>query len=240
MTRHKHARNCFRATIRAAQEANHDDLQATGWSWMSLACAYDGDPQAALTCIQTARHVATSSTHTTVRAWLAALDAEAQAKLHHDDACRRALDEAELVEDPGQLQRVHYWTSYDRIQLEGYKGTCSRHLYSPEKTQTRSYLLEAQEILKEALEQSEPVLARLQSTFLSDLADTYAKQKKLGEAYSLARQALLKNIPQSQMIVQRVLMLRQDVEPWKDTQEVRELDAQLLPLLPSAGQRGMG
>ena len=195
-----------------------------------------GDPQTALTCIQTARRVATSSTDTTVRAWLAAIDAEAQAKLHDDDACRRALDEAELVEDADQLQRVHYWTSYDSIQLEGYKGTCFRHLYAPEKTQTRSYLLEAQEILKEALEQPDPVLARLQSTFLSDLADTFAKQRELGEACRLARQALLRNIPQSQMIVQRVLTFRQDLEPWKDTQEVRELDAQLLPLLLSSKQ----
>jgi transcriptional regulator with XRE-family HTH domain len=230
---YKNGGKFFKAAIIAGQEASDYLLQAVGWGWMSLDCMYDGDIQAAHTCIQTARHLATWSTSITARTWLAAVNAEILAKLHHYDACRRALDDAELLEDAEQPQQVHYWTSYDRLQLEGYKGTCFRLLYQPENTQTHAYLISAQKALKEALTQTDPVLTRLQSIFLSDLAGTYIKQREVGEACNIARQALIVNTPKSQMLVQRVLTLRNDLEPWKNTQEVRALDAHLMPLLTS-------
>ena len=230
---YKNAGKFFKAAIIAGREANDYLLQAVGWGWISLDYMYNEDIQTASSSIQTARHIARLSNSITLCSWLAAIDAEIQAKLHNEAACRRALEHAERIEDPEQSQRIHYWTSYDRLQLEGYKGTCFRLLYQPDKTQTNVYLINAQDALKEALTQTDPVLTRLQSVFLSDLAGTFAKQKEVEEACKCARQALIVNMPKSQMIVQRILILRKELEPWKNTQDVKELDAHLLSLLTS-------
>jgi tetratricopeptide (TPR) repeat protein len=237
---YKHSRSFFEATIRSAQEANDYTLQAIGQGWMGLAWTYGGNLQEALACIQAARHLAMLSNSITVRAWLAAVDAEAQAKLHNDDACRKALDEAACLEDPEKPEQIHYWTSYDYVQFEGYKGICFRLLYQSEKRQKRSYLTEAQRVLKEALGHTDLVIIRLRPTFLSDLASTYVQQREFEEACRLAQQALITNASQSQMIVQRVLALRQDLEPYKNTQEVKNLDTLLMPFLtPSRSYRGI-
>jgi len=226
-----HSREYFRASIRAAQEANHHTLQAVGWGWMSLSWTYGGNLQEALVCIQTARSLAVLSDSITVRTWLAAIDAEAQAKLHNYDACRKSLDEAERIEDSERAEQVHYWTSYDRVQFEGYEGTCYRLLYQHGNVRTYAYLTNAQLALKRALTETDPVVARLQSVFLSDLAGTYVQQKEIEEACRLAQEALQVNAPQSQMVVQRVLALRQELEQWKNLQDVKNLDAHLMPLL---------
>jgi hypothetical protein len=225
------SREYFGAAIKAAQESNHHTLQATGWGWASLAWTYEGNLHKALDCIQTARQLAMLSDSIIVRTWLAAIDAEAQAKLQSADACRKALDEASRVEEADQAELDHYWTSYDKVQFEGYEGSCYRLLYQYDDVRTHAYISDAQRALKEALAETDPVMARLQSVFLSDLAGTYMQQREIEQACRLAQQALLANAPQSQMIVQRVLALRQDLEQWKNLQEVKNLDAHLMPLL---------
>jgi len=224
MADYKQAMKYFKAAIQAATEANEPTLQAVGWGWMSLTWTYGAENlQKALAGIQTARSLAEFSPSITVRAWLAAIEAELHAKMHSSQGCLRALDEAAQVEVSEPSEIIHYWTSYDRVQFEGYKGTCYQLLYKQEDKHTHAYLSEAQRTLQEALSETDPVIRRLQSVFLCDLASTYIQQREIEQACHLAQKALMVNTLQSQMIVQRITALRRDLEPWKNVQEVREL-----------------
>lgn len=225
------ARDFYTSAIIAAQEAMHHTLEAIAWGWTSLTWTYSGNAQEALTCAQEARRLSAWSTSITVRAWLAAVAAETQANVQNRDACLKALDEAEVIESQRQPEQDHYWTSFDRLQLAGYKGVCLLRLSHPENTQRASLLTSAQRTLNQALTETEPVLYRLRPTLLSDLASTFIRQGEISEACHHAIQALTIDPVKSQMIVQRVVTLRRELEPWKTTHYVKNLDEHIRPLL---------
>jgi hypothetical protein len=161
--------------------------------------------------------------------WLAAVEAEIQANLHHQKACLSALDEAERIQD---AKEQCYYADFDHLRLLGYKGVCLQLLYSPENTSTLTFLTQAQQSLKEALALIDPALLGWQCGMHTDLAGTYARQGILEQAYLHATQALTL-IPhiKSQTEVQRLRTLRRTLEPWKETQYVKDMDAQMAPLL---------
>jgi hypothetical protein len=77
-------------------------------------------------------------------------------------------------------------------------------------------------------------MKRRQPTLLVDLAGAYVHQRNIEQACGYALQAM--NIAteiKSQVSLQRLLSLRGDLEPWKETQYVRELDTYIVPLLTS-------
>ncbi len=225
------ARDYYTSAIIAAQEATHYTLQAIAWGWMSLTWTYSRNTQEALTCAQEARRLSTWSTSITVRAWLAAVEAETQANVQNRDACLKALDEAEIIESQRQPEQDHYLTSFDRLQLAGYKGVCLLQLSHPENTQRVSLLTSAQRTLNQALTETEPVIFRLRPTLLSDLAGVFIQQGEISEACNHAIQALTTDPVKSQMVVQRVVTLRSQLEPWKRTPYVKNLDEHIRPHL---------
>jgi tetratricopeptide (TPR) repeat protein len=229
MKSYVHAREFFKNAILAAQEANHSTLQAIGWGWRSLTWTYDGDIRAAYSCIQAARHLASQNASTTVRAWLAAVEAEIQAELGNLDLCLKALDEATAIEEQQPLKEDWYLTYFDRCLLAGYKGVCFRRLHRP---------ADAHRALKEALNLLDPATTLRQPMLLADLAGTYVQQGEIEEACRQAIQAvtmLAQNKSSTQ--TQRLLTVRQELEPWKDTQYVQGLDKHLVPLLSSGWYR---
>lgn len=232
------ARDYYMSAIIAAQEATHHTLQAIAWGWMSLTWTYDGNAQKALACAQEARHLSAWSTSITVRAWLAAVEAETQANVHNRDACMKALEEAEIIESQRQPEQDHYWTSFDRLQLAGYKGVCLLRLSRSEHAEKVSLLTNAQKTLNQALTEPEPVLFRLRPTLLSDLAGVYMRQGEISEACTYAFQALTIDPVKSQMIVQRIVKVRQELEPWKNMRDVKDLDEKIRPFL-TLQQRGI-
>jgi hypothetical protein len=167
---------------------------------------------------------------------LAAIEAEIQAHLHDQQACLSALDAAEDIQD---AQERRYNTDFDRIKLAGYKGACYQLLYDPEETSTRMFLTQAQTSLQEALASLNPMLLQWQSSTHTDLAGTYARQGNLEQAYIHASQAITVVVQTKKPVhVQRLLTLRQTLEPWKETQYVKDLDEQMAPLLVPRWYRG--
>lgn len=161
---------------------------------------------------------------TTIRAWLAAIEAEVQAKLHHTDACLHALDAATLS---GHNEDDSYWTGYDKTRMEGYKGVCFKLLYNPKKPETKQYLASAQSALLSSIAQSNIAVHKTRAMYLCDLASTYALQRDIEGACVLAGQALTANIRQSRLVFQRIVVLRKDLDEWKRTSWVANLDSQL-------------
>jgi tetratricopeptide (TPR) repeat protein len=230
------ARAYHEAAIRAAQEANNQALQSIAWGWMSFSWTYSGDEQKALICVQEARRLAAGSTNSTVRAWLAAIEAEIQANLDDLQACRKALDGAECVEDQKHSRKDSHWIHFDRSLLGGYRGICYLRLYRPGDAERTVLLGKAQKALTNALELLDPALMRRQPTYLADLASTYIRQGEVGKACEQAIQAVaIAAQIKSRMVTERLLTLRRELEPWKDTQSVKNLDGHLAPLLLSAG-----
>ena len=91
------------------------------------------------------------SVNSTVRAYLAAVEAEIQATLEHRASCLEALDAAEEVEDRQYPKEEMYWLHFDRSRLAGYQGICFRRLYHLDDARTQSFLDKAQQALTDAL-----------------------------------------------------------------------------------------
>src|SRR5713226_8843750 len=99
MTEFARARNFHQIAIIAAQEGDNQALEAVAWGRMSFTWTYGGNPLEALRCIQEARCLAEGNVNATVRAYLAAVEAEIQAILGSSESCLKALEIAERVED---------------------------------------------------------------------------------------------------------------------------------------------
>ena len=228
------AKELHKAAIRAAQEAQSISLEAIAWGRTSLAWIYIGNIQEALIAVQKARHLAARSSHPHILAWLAAIEAECQARLFSSEACLKALDDAASIEDNAFPLEEIYLIHFDSSLLAGYQGVCYRQLYLLESPQRSFFLEQAQQALIDALGQLDPGFIQRRPTFLADLADTYFQQgeieavcQRATEAVTIASQIKL------QKVIQRLLTLQQQLAPWKDTAYVRSLDEYIASLLGS-------
>lgn len=231
MSEYAQAREFYKATVRSAQEANNPILEAVAWGRMSFTYTYSKNPQAALMCIQEARRLSSKGANSTIRAWLAAVEAEIWANLGNTEACFQALHETDCVKYQMQPREECYWIHFDLSLLSGYKGVCFLRLYHP---------VEAQKALKEALELLDPNLMRRQPNLLTDLAGTYIQQNEIEQACEIAVQAATITAQiKSPTVLQRLISFRHELEPWKDTSYVKVLDQQYLkPLLTLKWVRG--
>ena len=234
------ARNFHQLAITAAQEGENQSLEAVSWGRMSFTWTYGGNALEALHCIQEARRLAAQNVNTTVRAYLAAVEAEIQAILGNREYCLKALDVAERVEDRLYPQEEMYWLRFDRSRLAGYQGICFRRLYHPEDARTHAFLNEAQRVLTDALTLLDPARIQRRPALLIDIASTYAQQEDVEGACEQATQALsILAQTKSQAVAKRLLTLRHELEPWNETHSVHNLDQQMIALSILRDYRGI-
>jgi transcriptional regulator with XRE-family HTH domain/tetratricopeptide (TPR) repeat protein len=226
------ARKYHREAIKAAQEANNTALEAIAWGRMSFTWTYSGNAQKALPYIQRARYLAAEKTSLVVQAYLSAVEAEVQAILENREASLKALDDAACIAKCPQNEEDTYWLRFNRSRLEGYQGTCFRRFYNSEDPKTASFLIDAQKSLKDALALLVPSMIQRRPALLIDLASTYAQQKEIEEACEHLIQAIiiLAKI-QSKTGVKRLLMIKQDLESWSNTQYVKAVDSYIEALV---------
>jgi transcriptional regulator with XRE-family HTH domain len=223
MSHYPQARKYHEAAITAAQEAGNTALQAVAWGRKSLGWIYSKDMKEALSCIQQARLIANTNANTTIRAWLAAIEAEIQASLSNAHACLTALDEAERFEDQNSSSEDSYMIVFDQALLRGYQGTSFRRLYHHDDSKSVVFLEKARSVLLDALTSLDPLLKQRQPTFLMDLADTYVLQGEVEEACRRANQALtLASEIKLQKVVKRLHELRQNLTVWNNTSYVQQ------------------
>ncbi len=234
------ARHFHQLAITAAQEGGNQSLEAVAWGRMSFTWTYGGNALEALHCIQEARRLAAQNVNTTVRAYLAAVEAEIQALLGNRESCLKALDGAERVEDRLYPQEEMYWLRFDRSRLAGYQGICFRRLYHPEDARTYAFLNEAQRVLTDALTLLDPARIQRRPALLIDIASTYAQQGNVEGACEQATQALsILAQTKSQAVAKRLLTLRHELEPWNETHSVHNLDQQMISLTILRDYRGI-
>jgi len=204
-------------SLKAAQAACNHDLWAVGLGRMSLLLIYWQQPHDALPLLQEAQQLTIESNR--IACWLAAVEAEVQAQLGDIHACEKALQAARRLaasEPPGE---DHYATGMNPSRLAGYEGACFVRLRRPER---------ALPALQQAVTLLDPQAVRRQSTLLTDIGIAYAQQGHIEEACTFAKQALaITTHTRSLSVLERVRLVRRELEPWKEAEDVKDLEKHL-------------
>ena len=221
------AQSYYKTSLIAAQQANNDALYAAGLGRMSSLTATIGKSEDARALLQEAQRLATQSNAFTLRAWLAAEEAEVQADIvahenkQNTNTCFNALERAELFASQIGSEEETFGMYFDASRIPAYHGSCNIRLHRPE---------EAFVALKEALEPLEPPGA-LRRAVLLDLAEVSIQTGIVEQACHYLKQSLEIIIQmQSTSSLQRLLRLRQQLQPWSSAQEVKDLDERLRSL----------
>jgi len=214
----------YQTSLVIAQQANNDTLYAAGLGRMSSLTTAIGKPAQARALLQEAQRLVRQSDTFTLRAWLAAEEAEVQAGIvaHENsrgsNACFKALEKAELFAGQIGSDEDAFGMYFDASRIPAYQGSCNMRLHRPEEALTA---------LGEALAPLEPFGA-LRRAVLLDLAEVSIHVASIEQACHYLNQSLEIIIQmQSESSFQRLLKLRQQLEPWSTIQAVKEVDEQL-------------
>jgi DNA-binding SARP family transcriptional activator len=209
-----------------ASEASQGNnvLKAVILSRKALLPIYDHNPQVAVSLIDEAQQVVPGTAADLILAWLWAVKGEAYAALGESTACFRALRLAEQLLERGREGEIslHFqpditYATFDLTKLSGYKGACLLRLNRPEKAQGILY--------DQLIQVKEQAFIHQQSIALADLATGFVQQTAIRQACEHATLALhCIEQTKSMRVFQRVLKLRQSLDPWINTTYVKNMD----------------
>ncbi len=204
----------YKFSLKLARDAHNTDLWATGAGRIALLLIYWGQPQQALPILHEAQLQKLHNQH--LRPWLLAIEAEIQAMMGDVDACLRCLDESKDVSLPISLAEDIYETGFNPSRAAGYEGSCFVRLRLPER---------ALPALNQAFDQCDPASLRRQSTLLADIGTVHAQLGDVQTACSFILRALdVTEQTKSLVVLQRIYKGRGELDPWKESNEVKNLD----------------
>jgi tetratricopeptide (TPR) repeat protein len=213
----------FRVGIEAAKEANDRALGAYLVGSSCVQPAYRERPYARLRRLEGRTFgFARSDASPSTQAWLATLEAEAHALAGDTSKCLRVFDEAEAAmsraggEDESSRPRLAF---FDPDRLAGERGVALARLGQPDA---------AQDVLASALASLDPSVVKTRPRLLAALATAHVQQGDVDRACELGAEALgIAAQQEVQPNLQDVRKLRLDLEPWRNSQAVKDLDEQL-------------
>lgn len=204
----------YRFSLKLARDAHNTDLWATGAGRIALLLIYWGQPQQALPLLHEAQRQELHNQR--LRPWLFAIEAEIQAMMGDVDACLLCLDESKNVNLAISLADDTYETGFNPSRAAGYEGSCFVRLRLPER---------ALPALNQAFGQCDPTSLRRQSTLLADIGTVYAQLGDVRTACSFILRALdVTEQTKSLVVLQRIYKGRGELDPWKESNEVKNLD----------------
>lgn len=204
-------------SLKAAQAACNQELWAVGLGRMSLLLIYWHQPHEALPLLQEAQQLTVQNSR--VECWLAAIRAEVYAHLGDSEACNAALNSARALVAQASAGEDRYATGFNPSRLAGYEGACFVRLRQPDR---------ALPALQQALTLLDPQAIRRQSTLFTDMGIAYAQQGEMKRACQFAMQALaITTQTKSLSVLERVRQVYTELEPWKDMEEVKDLERHL-------------
>jgi hypothetical protein len=214
----------FKVAVQAADDADSPDLAAWALATRSLIPTYTGDPGAALRLLVEAQDRARGHVSLSRVAWLAALEARAQAGLGDAAASLAALDRATRAIERAEPAGGRFANDFfDRPRLAGFRGTSHLLLGQPRA---------AQAALGDVLALRDPADVKGRSLARLDLAQAYVQDRAIDEACAAVADSLaIRQENRVGPILRRAREVRASLEPWRDEQPVKELDEQLRPLL---------
>ncbi len=183
---------------------------------LSFLPIYADEPQQALSLLQEANALLPSSSYPVIHSWLALIEAEAAAHLRDVSACENALAYAETMHQRPGSEEESLWTQINDASLPGYKGACYLQLHASTK---------ALDVLQGTLRHLTNHAHRHRSIILTDMAMSMIQMEEIEEACHLLRQALdITTQTKSLMVMLRMQQAHNNLEKWKQTPSVRELD----------------
>jgi len=204
-------------SLKAAQAAGNQELWAVGLGRMSLLLIYWNQPNEALPLLQEAQQLTVQNSR--VECWLAAIRAEVYAHLGDAEACNAALNSARALAEQASAGVDRYATGFNPSRLAGYEGACFVRLRQPDR---------ALPALQQALTLLDPQSMRRQSTLFTDMGIAYAQQGDMKRACQFAMQALaITTQTKSLSVLERVRQVYTELEPWKEMEDVKDLERQL-------------
>ncbi|QBD76032.1 XRE family transcriptional regulator [Ktedonosporobacter rubrisoli] len=220
MSNYSLAKPYYKVSIEAAREANNHILWVISLGRMSSLPIYNNKSHEAIPFLQEAQRVAIFHSSPQVKAWLASLEAEAQANLHNRAYCMQLLGHAERALENVKQEESPFDVKFDYARLAGYKGICYLYLQKPK---------EALEALNESVKSIDSIAVRQRSIITADIAAAYTQMEEIPAACSSASQALeLNRSTKSSLVLQRLRKVRTSMRPWEATQIVKDFDAQML------------
>lgn len=211
----------YKFSLRIAQDTHNMDLWANGVGRIALLLIYWGHPQQALPLLQEAQTKEIHNQH--LKPWLAAIEAEIHAMLGNVENSQRSLESAKSVQLPSSLADDTYATGFNPSRAAGYEGACFVRLRQPER---------ALPALEKAFSLCDPTSLRRRSTLLADRGTVYAQLGDVQTACSLILQALdMTAQTKSLVVLQRIYKGRSELEPWKESAEVKALDERMFEML---------
>ena len=214
----------FKVAVQAADDAGSPDLAAWALAIRGLIPTYNSQPTAALTLLLEAQDRARGHVSQSRAAWLAALEARAQAGVGDAAASAAALIRADQAIDHAEPAGGRFATDFfDRPRLAGFRGT-SHLLLGQSKP--------AQAALADVLSLRDPADIKGRSLARLDLAQAYVQDHAIEETCAAVVDALaIREENRVGPILRRAQEVRTLLEPWCDDQPVKDLDEQLRPLL---------
>ena len=201
-------------SLKAAQAASNHDLWAAGIGRLILLLIYWEHPQNALPLLEEVHQLTLQNTRITC--WLAVVEAEVHAHLGDAESCDTALKTAKEISKNEPLGEDWYATGFSASRLAGYEGACFVRLHQPGR---------ALAALQQALSLLDPQAIRRQSTLLTDMGIAYAQQGNIQKACQFASQALsLTKQTKSRSVLERIRLVRSELEAWRELNEVQELE----------------
>jgi tetratricopeptide (TPR) repeat protein len=165
-------RHLDRALV-AARETDAAELEAFVVGCMAFNACYGGDHGEAGQLSALARNLVMKVDAPVTAGWLAAVDAEIQARAGDESGCLAALDHAQASlakpgKDPASWIGVG---SFDTAKLAGYYGACYQLLGRPQ---------EALAELQKALGALEPTMLKHRCNAMADVALAFSQLKRAG------------------------------------------------------------
>jgi hypothetical protein len=212
------AQFCYTFAVEYAKEAKHWDLWACALVRNAFLPIHDKNYQNAFPLLEQAERIARRGDGTLVtRYWVAAVSAEAHAGNGKLVLCQKSLDLAEKVRD---IQKGDNggWLRFDASRLPEQRGTCFVSLKEP------SLAIPA---LNEALAQNAKPTRR-RGMVLHDLAQSALQQRNVEQACVYAHRVIEIALHNSSgMLKRRLYTLRGELEPFAQTDSVKQLDKHL-------------
>ncbi|MGP3969958.1 transcriptional regulator [Streptomyces sp. 6N223] len=219
--RYTDAAHCYTLSASASKEASNFDLWACALTRHAFIGMHERKFNEVPPLLDAAAHVARrGDNQMSTRYWVAAVRAEAFARLGDFDACIRALDEAEQVRSLNGTIHNGGWLRFDSSRLAEERGTCYVALGRPDLAETA---------LMDALEQ--PLSARRRGGVLTDLAVLGIQRRDIDQLLTFAHAAIeLAQQTHSGYIKRKIQGLQGQLSPLLSDRRISHLSQEIAML----------
>ncbi len=224
---HNRATLLYRQSFELARDLGDVNLAAFTVGRMSRTLSESGRHRDALRFAEAARHIADRAAIPQLRSWLAVTRAYVHACLGDERSCRQDLDAAAVLLRGGTRATLPYLAFYGPPYVHKWSGhalvALSERKAAPASAQGRA-------ALDRALTGWSRAEVRESGEVLAAAARARLAQHEVDEAVHLtARACDVVTVTSSPRIMRYVTDLRQQLQPWRHTKAVIELDEHLPP-----------